>query len=171
MHPAPARARLTTSIYNELRRLAGYYMRGERPGHTLQPTAIVNEAYLRMNGAEAGLVKNRSEFLGIAAHLMREVLVDHARRKRAAKRGGGGVPVPLEDSMALDAGRIDEILPVHEALEELAKAYPREAQVVELRFFGGLSVKETADCLGRSETGIKDDWSFARAWLNKRLRS
>lgn len=157
-------------VYEELRRLARRHLRQERPGHTLQPTALVHEAFLRLSGLRELQLNNRAHFYGAAARTMRRVLVDHARRHRAQKRGGGGEALADLGAAAnvgvdtrLDFEALDEAL---EALERLA---PEKARVVELRYFGGLSVEDTAACLGVSPATVKRHWSFARAWLFKRL--
>jgi RNA polymerase sigma factor (TIGR02999 family) len=157
-------------VYEELRRLAAHHLRSERSGHTLQPTALVHEAYLRLSGARSVLLNNRSHFYGAAAQVMRRVLVDHARKHRAQKRGGGAdAHVDLADSaetamdMRLDFEALDEALT---AFERIA---PDKARVVELRYFGGLSVEETGEFLDISPATVKRHWSFARAWLYKRL--
>jgi RNA polymerase sigma factor (TIGR02999 family) len=157
-------------VYEELRRLAAHHLRRERPGHTLQPTALVHEAFLRLSGLREMQLRNRAHFYGAAAQVMRRVLVDHARRHRAIKRGGGEVvAVELADSvqapvdLALDFEALDEAL---DALERIA---PEKARVVELRFFGGLSVEETAEYLSLSPATVKRYWSFARAWLFRHL--
>ena len=165
-----ARNRLVRAIYAELRRVAGGLMRRERPGHTLQTTALVHEALLRLlDGDTLADVPNRRYLLAATAQAMRQVLVDHARRRNARKRGGNRVRVPLDQVLAdFDEQGLDVIAP-HGALERLARAHPRPAWVVELRFFGGLSVPEVAESLAVSDTTIESDWRFARAWLKGRL--
>jgi RNA polymerase sigma factor (TIGR02999 family) len=164
-----ASERLFTLAYDELRWLAARAMRGERRDHTLQPTALVHEAWLRLMREPAPSVRDRDHFFALAAAAMRRVLIDHARRRNADKRGAGG-------QAALgppDAGRgeIDETLEgLGEALEELERAEPRLARLVELRFFAGFSVEETARLLGVSERTVKRDWSFARGFLTQRIR-
>jgi RNA polymerase sigma factor (TIGR02999 family) len=165
-----AEQRLLPLVYRELHRLARSYMRRERPDHTLQATALINEAYLRLAG---GVVdwKNREHFIGVAAQVMRRVLVDHARARNADMRGGGLKRVDLEEGLALSSARSDELLSLDEALEALAKINGRQARVVELHYFGGLSMEQIAALLGISERSVKRDWSLARIWLFEALRS
>ena len=151
-------------VYQELHRLAQSYMRRERPDHTLQPTALIHEAYLRLAGQDVDW-KNREHFIGVAAHVMRRVLVDHARAHRASVRGGDRRRVDLEEGVAVSAERSDEVLLVDAALERLAKTNLRQARVVELRYFGGLSMEEIAAVLSISLRSAKRDWSLARIWL------
>lgn len=156
-------------VYNELRRLADAYLRRERTDHTLQPTALVHEAYLRLTGVRAAGFSNRSHFYGAAATAMRRVLVDHARGRRALKRGQ---PLLRLDE-AMDVGvdlRLD-LVSLDEALEQLARVAPRPAKVVELRFFGGLTVEETASVLSIAPATVKRQWAFARAWLYRALEA
>ena len=157
-------------VYEELRKLAAQHLRHERPGHTLQPTALVHEAYLRLSGLRSMQLHNRSHFYGAAAEVMRRVLVDHARRHRAQKRGGGEAAVLLTDSAdaAVDLGLDVEAL--DEALAELERVAPEKAKVVELRFFGGLSVEETGRMMGLSERTVKREWSKARTLLFQWIR-
>jgi RNA polymerase sigma factor (TIGR02999 family) len=163
-------ARLIPLVYRELRRLAQHYMRNERVGHTLQPTALVHEAFLRLVGQERTDWQNRSQFIGVAAQLMRRVLVDHARARVAAKRAN--VPVTLDESL-LDRVpamvQAAEILAVDAALVRLNRLDPQQVRVIELRYFGGLSVDETAEVMGISSRTVKRDWAMARAWLRARL--
>lgn len=165
-----AERQLVPLVYGELRRRAGAYLRRERPGHTLQPTALVHEAWLRLAGQDVDW-RNRSQFFGMASQLMRRILVDHARRRGAARRGGGGLQVPLEEAMGAPAegDRVD-LVRLDEALTELAELDPRQGRIVELRFFGGLTTEETAGLLGVSPATIKRDWTVAKAWLLDRLR-
>jgi RNA polymerase sigma factor (TIGR02999 family) len=165
-----ALARLLPLIYAELRRLAGSYMRDERGGHTLQPTALVHEAYLRLVGQDWAEWKDRSHFIGVAARQMRRILVDYARQHNAGKRGGTPAKVDL-DGLAgnFDAGKSDEILAVHESISRLEELDPQQAQIVELRYFGGLTVEETAETLGVSPRTVKRDWAVALAWLRAEL--
>jgi RNA polymerase sigma-70 factor, ECF subfamily len=160
-----ARERLFPLVHGELRRQAARYMRRERRGHTLQPTALVNEAYLRLAGADGLDWQGRAHFFAIAARVMRQVLVDHARRRRAAKRDVR--PVTLEDAEAPAVPL--ELLDLESALNELAALSDRQAQIVELRYFGGLGVDETAQVLALSESTVKREWRTARAWLQHRL--
>ena len=169
---------LLPRVYDELRALADAYMRRERAGHTLQPTALVHEAFLRLLRLPPGSVQNRVHFFALAAQAMRRILADHARRHRAAKRGGNAVRVPLEvieggagGGVAAAAGGDQEVAAddLDAALEDLAKLDARQARVVELRFFGGLSIEETAEALGISPATAKRDWTTARAWLHHEL--
>jgi RNA polymerase sigma factor (TIGR02999 family) len=165
-----ARDRLVAAIYAELRRLAGGLMRHERPDHTLQPSALVHEALLRLlEGGALVEAPDRRYLFAAAARAMRQVLVDHARRRGAARRGGGSVRRPMDVALAYCAGQGIDVLALDEALGRLAGAYPRPAQVVDLRFFGGLSVPEVARTLEVSETTVEADWRFARAWLRGQL--
>jgi len=152
-------------LYSELRRRAGRYMRRERRSHTLQPSGLVNEAYLRLAGAPDLDWHDRAHFFAIAARVMRQVLVDHARRRRAAKREGCHVTLGDADAPAAPL----EVLDLEDALKELVALDPRQARVVELRFFGGLDVEETAGVLGLSPRTVKREWQTARAWLQHRL--
>jgi RNA polymerase sigma factor (TIGR02999 family) len=165
---------LLPRVYDELRALADAYMRRERAGHTLQPTALVHEAFLRLLRLPPGSVQNRIHFFALAAQAMRRILADHARRHRAAKRGGGAVRVPLElvegGAPATPAGDDVAADDLDAALEDLAKLDERQARVVELRFFGGLSIEETAEVLAVSPATVKLDWLVARAWLHRELR-
>ena len=164
-----AESRLMPLVYGELRRLAGLYMRGERPGHTLQATALVHEAYLRLVGHEDVDWQNRAHFFGVAANLMRRILVDHARAKQAKKRGGGDQKVSLDQAVLVRPEAPEQFLALDEALERLAKRDPRQARIVELRYFGGLSEEETAEVLEISVRTVKRDWNVARAWLYQQL--
>ena len=159
---------LTPLVYSELRRLAGGYLRGEQPGHTLQPTALVHEAFLRL-AAGALDCESRSHFFGIAAHLMRQILTDHARTRHAAKRGGHHERISLEGDLVVSPEREASLVALDEALEQLAALDPRKAQVVEMRFFGGLSVEESAEALKVSEVTVRRDWQFAKTWLLREL--
>jgi RNA polymerase sigma factor (TIGR02999 family) len=167
---AEARERLVRIIYDELRRTAGGLTRGERPGHTLQTTALVHEALLRLlDGDTLADVPNRRYLFAAAAQAMRQVLVDHARRRNTRKRHGNRLRVPLDQILAGFDERGLDVIALHEALERLAREHPRPAQVVDLRFFGGLSVPEVAETLAVSDTTIESDWRFARAWLKGQL--
>jgi RNA polymerase sigma-70 factor, ECF subfamily len=162
-------ARVLPLVYDELHRMAARYLAGERAGISLQPTALVNELCVRLLGWDHVPWQNRGHFFGVSARMMRRVLVDIARRRLADRRGGGAVSVPL-DSIDLAAAQPDEdLLAVDAALEALAAIDARKAQVVELRFFGGLSVEETARALGVSPRTVHSDWTFARAWLYRTL--
>ena len=165
-----ALARLIPLVYRELRRLAGHYMRDERASHTLQPTALVHEAFLRLVGQDRADWQNRAQFMGVAAQLMRRILVDHARRRAAAKRPSAGVALDeAKFDPAASIGQAEEILAVDEVLERLANLDPQQARIVELRYFGGLSVEETAEAVGISPRTVKRDWAMARAWLRQEL--
>lgn len=155
-------------ILGELRRLARHYMRNEPSGHTLQPTALINEAYLRLAGFDRMDWQSRSHFVGVAASVMRQILIDYARRRRAARRGGGEAAEELKEHF-LSAQQSRELIALDDALAALAKMSPRQAKIVELRYFGGLSVEETAEALGLSPITVKRDWALARAWLRKQL--
>ena len=155
-------------VYQELHAIAERHMRGERPGHTLQPTALVHEAFLRLAGADSPY-DDRTHFIRAASQAMRRVLVDHARARNAAKRGGN-LLVTLDEALVPQDDRVVDLLVLDDALNRLAAAEPRWAQVVELRFFGGLEVTEVAAALGISTATAKRDWQFARAWLAKALR-
>ncbi len=165
-----ALARLTTLVYDELHRLARIYMARERPDHTLQATALVNEAYLKLVDTSRVRWRNRAHFFAMAARLMRQVLVDHARSRRNQKRGGDWLRVTLDESLNLGRDFNSDLLALDEALGTLARLDPRKSQVVELRFFGGLALDETAEALGISEDTVGRDWDSARAWLLRELR-
>jgi RNA polymerase sigma factor (TIGR02999 family) len=160
-----ASQKLIAAAYQELRRLAQTYMRYERPDHTLQATALVNEAYVRLVGQEKVEWQDRAHFFAVLANQMRFVLVDHARKTRAGKRGGAAIKLSLDEVNGLSEKRDEEILAVHDALARLEKLDPKAARVVELRFFGGLTEKEAASVLGVSIATLKRDWVFARSWL------
>jgi RNA polymerase sigma factor (TIGR02999 family) len=165
-----AQDRLIRAIYSELRRTAGGLLRHERPGHTLQPSALVHEALLRFLSGEALTeIADRRHLFAAAAQAMRQVLVDHARRRKAGKRGGNRARVPLDEVLASFDDQGLNVIDLHEALKRLEEAHPRQAQVVTLRFFGGLSVPEVALTLAVSDTTVESDWRFARAWLRGRL--
>jgi RNA polymerase sigma factor (TIGR02999 family) len=156
-------------VYDELKRLARYHLRQQRPNHTLQCTGLVHEAYLRLAQDQSIQAENRSHFLGIAAQLMRWILVDYERNRLAAKRGGGATKVTL-DSAVLSPRQADVgLLVLDEALDKLAKLDPQQSQIVELRYFGGLSIEEVADFLGISPATVKRSWSSARAWLLREI--
>lgn len=169
---AAAQADLMELVYQELQRVAGGFMRRERPDHTLQPTALVNEAVLRMLGPEAlGQLNSRAHLFGAMAQAMRRVLVDHARAKNAQRRGGERERVGLDLAIELaDVGDAVDMLAIDEALRKLESLNARQAQVVELRFFGGLSVPEIAEFLGVSVSTVEKDWRLARAWLSGQLQ-
>jgi RNA polymerase sigma-70 factor (ECF subfamily) len=161
---------LMEALYDDLRRKAAGILRHGSPGRTLQPTALVNEAYLRLVDQKRVRWQNRAHFLAVAARLMRRVLIDYARRQRAAKRGGAATRVTLEDFAAPHGASPLDLLALDEALADLAALDARQARIVELRAFGGLGVEETAEVLGVSPATVKRDWSFAQAWLERRLR-
>lgn len=167
---ADAAAELVPLIYDELRRLAAHFMARERPDHTLQTTALVHEAYLRLVEQRYDTWNNRAHFYGAAAGIMRRILVDHARARRTAKRGGNAHHVPLEDAAGLVRDQPEELLRLDVALTRLAERSARQVRVVELRFFVGLDVEETAEALAVSPKTVKRDWSVARAWLLRELR-
>jgi RNA polymerase sigma factor (TIGR02999 family) len=160
---------LVARVYRELRQIAHYHLRRERPGHTLQTTALVNEAYLRLAGLEQVVWRDRSHFLSIAARVMRRVLVDYALARRTQKRGAGGRQVPIDEVALPIEPRIDEVVVVDQALARLEELDARLARVVECRYFAGLSIEETADALASSPATVKRQWGVARAWLNKEL--
>jgi RNA polymerase sigma factor (TIGR02999 family) len=163
--------RLTPLVYDELRRIAHRYVRRERNGHTLETTALVNEAYVRLAGSKNIAWENRSHFFAATAQVMRHVLIDHARKRLYAKRGGDIQHVPLDDAMSeMTAQRADELIVLNEALSELAKLDPRKASVVEMRYFAGLSLEETAEVLNISLMTVRRDWRAAKAWLFRRMK-
>jgi RNA polymerase sigma factor (TIGR02999 family) len=161
--------RMLPLVYDELRRLAGSYLNRERPGHTLQTTALVHEAYMRLVNQRQVKANSRAHFFGICAALMRRILVDHARRRGAAKRGSAPPKVSVDDALAVALERDDQLVALDEALSALAAVDERQARVVELRFFGGLSVEDAAETLGLSPATIKREWALARAWLHKEI--
>jgi len=156
-------------VYEELRRLAAHYMRGERPGHTLQTSALVNEAYLRLAAHEEIQWQDRAHFFAVAAQAMRRILVDHARRRGNLKRGGGAPRVALDEALIVSAERMAEVVALDDALARLAEIAPRKSQLVELRFFGGLSIEEAAEVLGVSPGTVMRDWTFVKAWLRREI--
>jgi RNA polymerase sigma factor (TIGR02999 family) len=160
---------LVTLLYQELRRLAAGCLRRERPNHTLQPTALVNEAYLRLAAQSAPELADRVRFLAVASHLMREVLIDYARTRNRAKRGGGQEPIRVEDAGDVAVTREVDLIALDEALDELERIDSQQRQIVELRYFGGLSIEETAQVLRVSPATVKRDWRMARAWLHREL--
>ena len=162
--------RLMPFVYDELRRIAQRQFRRERPGHTLQPTALINELYIRLVKQSGIGWQNRSQFFGIAAKIMRQVLVDHARARNASKRGGGDYKVDLTDmsDMPVDRNKLD-LLALDKALEELAAFDPQQCRIVEAKFFGGLSIEETAEVIGVSPATVKREWALAKAWLFREL--
>jgi RNA polymerase sigma factor (TIGR02999 family) len=166
-----AESRLLELVYPQLRRIARNYLSRERTGHTLQPTALVNEAYLQLVGQLEKDWQNRSHFYAVAAQLMRRILVDHARQRKAAKRDGNRQRVELTDALAISGDRLDEILAIDEALKRLAEFDLRGAKVVEMRFFGGMTEEEAAEVLGVATRTVKRDWNAAKAWLHGELAS
>ncbi len=162
---------LTPLVYEELRRLAHHYMEGQRRDHTLQTTALVNEAYLRLADQTNPNWQSRAHFFAVAARAMRQILVSYARSNCAQKRGGGGVRVELDEAAILSPEQSKEIVDLHEALERLAALDSRKAQVVELKYFGGLNYDEMAEVLKISRVTVRRDWEFARVWLYKELHS
>ncbi len=160
--------RLTPIVYDELRRLARRHMKGERPGHSLQTTALVNEAYTRLVDYKRMQWQNRAHFFAVSAQLMRRILVEHARRHNL-KRGAGVQHVSLEEAAVVDADQDANLVALDDAMNALARMDPRKVQVVEMRFFGGLSVEETAQVLKVSTVTVKRDWRAARAWLYREL--
>ena len=156
-------------VYEELRRLAGSYLRRERPDHTLQSAALVNEAYVRLIDQNQVQWQNRAHFFGIAAQMMRRILVDHARSHKAAKRGSGMPVLALDEAVVEAQNRGVDLLGLDEALQKLEKIDPQQSKIVELRFFSGLSIEETATVLGISPATVKRDWAAARAWLYREV--
>jgi RNA polymerase sigma factor (TIGR02999 family) len=161
--------RLLPRVYAELHRIAERALRRERPEHTLNPTGLVHEAYLRLVELDRVNWQGRAHFFAACAGEMRRILIDHARARGAAKRGGGANPVPIDDVVLAATDRPAELLALDEALGELERLSPRQARVVECRFFAGMSVEETAEALGLSPASVKRDWTVARAWLNRAL--
>jgi len=166
-----ARDQLMGVVYDELHRLARRYMRRESPGHTLQTSALLNEAFLRLVDQKNVHWQNRAHFFGIAAQMMRRILVDYARSRNYAKRGGGARALSLDEALIVSDARNEEVVNVHEALERLTEFDSRKGQIVELRFFGGLSIEETAEVLGVSPGTVMRDWTMAKAWLHKEISS
>jgi RNA polymerase sigma-70 factor, ECF subfamily len=164
-----AASKLVPLVYEEMRRLAGGYMRRERTNHTLQATALVHEAYLRLVEQRSDW-QSRAHFFGVAAQVMRNILIDHARGHLRAKRGGAKESVELDEALVFSEEKSEELLAVDEAIQKLAKFDPRQSKIVEMRFFGGLTVEETAEALGISPITVKRDWSLARAWLYGELQ-
>jgi RNA polymerase sigma factor (TIGR02999 family) len=162
--------RLMPLVYDELRRIAHRYVQHERDGHTLQTSALVNEAYLRFAGQRKVDWQNRAHFFAVTAQVMRHILIDHARRRRYAKHGGEVRQVPIEDAAEMSLQRADELIALEEALGELAQLDERKSHVVELRYFGGLSLEETAEVLEISLMTVRRDWRAAKAWLYRRIK-
>ena len=155
-------------VYHELRRIARHYVRQERPDHTLQSTALVHEAYLRLMRQESADIENRAHFFAVAAHLMRQILVDHARRRRAAKRGNG-LKLELNEAISVEVPPNVDLIGLDTALNELARLDPQQSRIVEIRFFAGLSIQDTAKIVGVSPATVKREWATARAWLRREL--
>lgn len=166
-----AREALIPLVYDELRRLARRYLRRERPDHTLQSAALVNEAYLRLIRQDQPQWQNRAHFFGVAAQLMRHILVDHARNRAAAKRGAGAPRLTLDPDVALPQARDVDLVALDDALNQLAALDPQQSRLVELRFFGGLSIEETSVVLSVSPATVKREWATARAWLQREMRN
>lgn len=164
-----AQDRLFRLVFPRLRKLAAGKMRRERPGHSLSPTALVAEAFLRLANQQTLPAKNSAQFFGTFAITMRRVLVDHARKKASEKNGGGWERIPLDPSLCLPQKQAEELLAIHGCLEKLDRENPRQAKIVELRFFGGLSNPEVAQDMGISLSTVEADWRFARAWLRLEL--
>jgi len=162
-------SRLVPLVYEKLRRLAHYHLRKERPGHTLQTTALVHEAYLQLARQEPMEFANRAHFFAVCAQLMREILVQYARRRNAAKRGGGGFNLALDHALAIAERRSVDLIALDDALNGLAKLDPQQARIVELRFFGGLSIEDTSDVLNMSPATVKRHWMTAKVWLHNEI--
>lgn len=160
---------LVPLVYDELRRQAARYLRREQVGHTLQTTALIHEAYLRLVDQRSVHWQNRAQFFGIAGQMMRRILVDHARTKKRAKRGGSDIRVSLDQAVSISSKKDLDIVALDEALGRLEEIDPQQSRIVELRFFSGLSVEETAAVLGISAATVKRDWSVAKAWLHREI--
>ncbi|MGC3958496.1 MAG: ECF-type sigma factor [Verrucomicrobiota bacterium] len=167
---AKAAGQLLTLVYDELRRLAAHKMSQEAPGQTLQPTALVHEAWLRLVSAEGRIFENRAHFFAAAAEAMRRILIDRARRRQTHRHGGKHERVELDESGLVAPAEDEQLLAVDEALEKLSQKYPVQAQVVKLRYFGGMTNEETAQLLDLSISSVKNYWAFARAWLFDEIR-
>ena len=161
--------KLTPLVYEELKRLAARYLRRERPDHTLQSTALVHEAWLRLIDQKQVHWQNRAQFFGIAAEMIRRILIDHARNRQAAKRGDGAIKLSLDDALATPDRRDFDLVALDDALDDLGKLDPRQGKLVELRFFAGLSIEESAEVLGVSPATVKREWAVAKAWLYREL--
>ena len=160
---------LTPLLYQELKRIAAAQLRRERAGHTLQVTALVHEAYLKLVDQRQVTWRNRAHFFGVAAQAMRRILLDYAKGRSRGKRGGGARQTTLDEALVVTSDRAFELVEIDEALQRLEAFDPRQAKVVEMRFFGGLSVEETAEALGVSEPTVKREWSMAKAWLHREI--
>ncbi len=156
-------------VYEDLHRQAGYMIPRESSGHTLQTTALVHEAYLKLVDQRSAHWQNRAHFFAVASQLMRRILIDHARRRHAAKRGGSNLKIALDEAVAIPGHPDLDILRLNDALESLSQAAPREAQIVEMRFFGGLTIEEIAEVMHLAPITVRRDWNFARAWLYQQL--
>jgi RNA polymerase sigma factor (TIGR02999 family) len=156
-------------VYEELRHIAQHFLQREKPGHTLQSTALVHEAYVRMVGQNLPEWQSRAHFFGIAAQLMRQILVDHARARQAAKRGGDVFKISLDDSTALPEQRDLDLIALDDALKSLTELDPQQSRIVELRYFAGLTIEDTSEVLGISPATVKRDWATARAWLQREM--
>ena len=165
-----AAAQLVPLVYDELRRIAAHRLRHERPGHTLEATALVHEAYLKLAGQPNARWQNRAQFFGVASQLMRRILVDYARTQQRIRRGGRQQKVSLDEVLLIAPDRTDELLAVHESLSRLEKLDPRQGRIVELRYFGGLSIDEAAQVLDVSPKTVMRDWKIAKAWLYGELK-
>ncbi len=161
--------RLMPLVYDELRRLAQHYLRGERVDHTLQPTALVHEAWLRLVQTNRMTWQHRAHFIGVAAEMMRRILVDHARQHRASKRGGSETRISLEDAQDVPRPLEVDVVALDDALKSLGRIDPRQNRIVELKYFGGLEIAEIAEVIGVSAATVKRDWVWARAWLHREL--
>ena len=164
-----AAAELVPLVYKELRRLAARHLARERPDHTLQATALVHEAYVKLAGQKAAKWQNRAQFLGVASQAMRRILVDYARGKQRIRRGGKQQKVLLDDVLLVSPGRSEEVLAVHESLSRLEKLDARQARIVELRYFGGLSLEDACAVMGTSRATAKREWAAAKVWLFREL--
>jgi len=165
-----AAERLLPLVYDELRRVAAGYLRRERPDHTLQPTALVHEAYLRLIDQTRVDWKNRAHFCAVASDMMRRILVDHARKHQAVKRGGGETRISLDEAVSFPREAEIDVLAVDEALLDLARLDPQQGRLVELRFFGGLTLDETAEVMGLSRSTVQREWNMAKAWLYNQIK-
>jgi RNA polymerase sigma-70 factor, ECF subfamily len=166
---AEAFERLMELVYDDLRRLAAWQLQTERSGHTLQPTALVHEAYLKLASQNPVEWQNKAHFFALAAQVMRHILVDHARARQRDKRGGGQISVALDEALELSRPSEPGLVELDEALSMLARQDARKSRIVELRYFGGLSIEETADVLGISPTTVRREWTLAKAWLRREL--
>jgi RNA polymerase sigma factor (TIGR02999 family) len=165
-----AAAQVVQLVYDELRRIAAQRLRHERRGHTLQATALVHETYLKLTGQQNAKWQNRAQFFGVASQLMRRILVDYARTQQRVRRGGKQQKVSLDEVMVIAPDRTDELLAVHESLSRLEKLDARQGRIIELRYFGGLSIEEAAHVLGVSAKTVTRDWNIAKAWLYGELK-